>query len=132
MFQASTYIVFRNIAMRYPVICSFKEGGSIHRKRSVTLRQYILKLDKLNNLHDNSNCPLTKKPTAYFSDEARKVVKQLYVILVAVSIMKPFLPKVYVNLRVGIIVPDIFLMIKCLMVMSADQVNAKFMEPSAK
>jgi hypothetical protein len=46
--------------------------------------------------------------------------------------MKPFLPKVYVSLLVGIIVPDIFLMIKCLIVESAAQFKAKFIEPSAK
>jgi hypothetical protein len=43
-----------------------------------------------------------------------------YVILVAVSMMTPL----------GMMVPDIFLIIKCLMVESADQVKAKFIEPS--
>ena len=55
-----------------------------------------------------------------------------YVILVAVSMMNPFLPRVYVNLLVGIIVPDIFLIIKCLIVESAAQFNAKLIDPSAK
>ena len=54
-----------------------------------------------------------------------------YVIRVAVSIMNPFLPKLYVNLLVGIIVPAIFLMIRCRIVESAAQFNAKFTEPSA-
>jgi hypothetical protein len=53
-----------------------------------------------------------------------------YVILVAVSMMNPFLPRLYVSFLVGMMVPDIFLIIKCLMVESADQVKAKFIEPS--
>jgi hypothetical protein len=55
-----------------------------------------------------------------------------YVILVAVSIMNPFLPRLYVSLLVGMMVPDILRIIRCLIVESADQVNAKYMEPSAK
>ena len=49
----------------------------------------------------------------------------------AVSIMMPFLPRLYVSLLVGIMVPDIFFMISCLIVESAAQVIAKFIDPSA-
>jgi len=38
MFQGSTYIVFRNIAMMHPVVCSFKEA-CFSGTRSVTLLQ---------------------------------------------------------------------------------------------